>query len=281
MAALRRLPPPPFAPAHPAPRPTVRQRLHRCLIPPPCPCIQPIPTRCALAVPPIQSREPRRWREELHPALFPHQVTWAGALQRLLLQVPADHAPAAPTAEPAPAPSRFESTSMWKLLVSPLPARHGPPPVALHLLLLAPVERAPPSVQRMRLRRRGVNEWRTQPKGRLDFKPQTQIHSVYYTQRGSEFRWYSVLLAIFDIQDYFTLRPTRILTLHLLSGLLVHDFYDATGLLTAFSAAIPPYPVFKVGCIAFPLSGRIHAADPKLGVSSEPCPDSPVALGGG
>ncbi|KAJ6547911.1 hypothetical protein DFH09DRAFT_1505185 [Mycena vulgaris] len=104
------------------------------------------------------------------------------------------------------------------------------------------------------------------------------LTSVSYTQRGSEFRWYSVLLAIFDIQDYFALRPTRILTLHLLAVLLVHDFYDATGLLTAFSATIPPYPVFKVGCIAFPLAGRIRAVDPKLGVSSEP-PDSPVALG--
>ncbi|KAJ6503145.1 hypothetical protein DFH09DRAFT_1375523 [Mycena vulgaris] len=78
--------------ADPRLRPTNPVRLRRArrgsrqcalfrAVPPPSPpfalrpCIQPIPTRCALAVPSIQSREPRRWREELHP-LIRSTSTW-------------------------------------------------------------------------------------------------------------------------------------------------------------------------------------------------------------
>ncbi|KAJ6547945.1 hypothetical protein DFH09DRAFT_1320621 [Mycena vulgaris] len=255
--ALSRAVPPPSLPRPPSAKAIVhrRQRLHRCPIPPPRSHASPVDDG--------KSSTPH------HP----------------LLKVRGKGPPPSPSGSRGPCTcssrcrNRFRSLPL-RVHVNveatriPAPPAPWPPPVALHLLLLAPVERAPSSVQRVRLRRRGVNACR--PKGRLDF---IQIYSVSYTQRGSEFRWYSVLLAIFDIQDYFPFRPTRILMLHLLSGLLVHDFYDTTGLFITFSAAIPPYAVFKVGCIAFPLSGCIRAVDPKLGVSSEPCPDSPVALG--
>ncbi|KAJ6548006.1 hypothetical protein DFH09DRAFT_1320680 [Mycena vulgaris] len=101
--------------------PWVELDLDACSVPPPSPAAQALVHRPA-APPPLSHPAPAF----VYPA-HPHAVrprralnpgTRAAALRRLLLQVPAEHVPALPNAEPAPPPSRSEPTLTWK----PLPA---------------------------------------------------------------------------------------------------------------------------------------------------------------